>query len=85
MPWLFRQPRRAAAAGVLTARSAIGRARSRRGQAVPPEVLQPRRHYEAAGRLDEYRAWVDKMMTERRAFLQSYDVDPAIIAATAAK
>lgn len=42
VPWLFRQPRRAAAAGVLTARSAIGRARSRRGQAETPAVPVPR-------------------------------------------
>ena len=52
---------------------------------VPVEILQPRRYYEAHGRSDEYRAWVDKMMTERRAFLEKYEVDPAIISATAPK
>ncbi|MCK6528116.1 phosphoenolpyruvate carboxykinase (ATP) [Myxococcota bacterium] len=48
---------------------------------VPREVLQPRAFYEKEGRLAEYRAWVDKMKAERRAFLEKYDVDPAIVAA----
>lgn len=48
---------------------------------VPREVLQPRAFYEKEGRLAEYRGWVDKMKAERRAFLEKYDVDPAIVAA----
>lgn len=48
---------------------------------VPAEILQPRRLYERTGRMDEYRSWVARMKAERRAFLESFDVAPAIIAA----
>lgn len=51
-------------------------------EAVPVEILEPRRFFEKEGRLDEYEAWVKKMMTERRAFLDRFGVDPKIIEAT---
>ncbi len=50
--------------------------------AVPVEILQPRRWYAAAGRLDEYRAWVQQMKSERKAFLEKYKVDRDIVEAT---
>jgi hypothetical protein len=31
--------------------------------------------------MDEYRAWVEKMLKERREFLEKYDVDPVIVRA----
>ncbi len=37
-----------------------------------PEKLQPRRLYERTGRMDEYRAWVERFKKERSAFLESY-------------
>ena len=46
------------------------------------DILNPRRFFERQGRLDEYRAWVTTMKAGRRAFLDSYDVDDDIIAAT---
>ena len=46
---------------------------------VPPEILQPRRYFESEGRIDEYRDWVGRMMTERQAFLRKHHVDEAII------
>ena len=52
-------------------------------EVVPREILCPRIFYEKAGRLDEYTAWVAKMMRERAEFLNSYKVDPAIVRATA--
>jgi hypothetical protein len=48
---------------------------------VPKEILNPVLHFEAAGRMDDYKAWVEKMNTERRAFLEKYDVDKDIIEA----
>ncbi|MBI4576334.1 MAG: phosphoenolpyruvate carboxykinase (ATP) [Planctomycetes bacterium] len=48
---------------------------------VPPEVLCPRRFYEKAGRMAEYRDWVRRMKEERRAFLRGYDVEPVIVQA----
>ena len=50
---------------------------------VPAEVLQPRRYFEAQGRMDEYRDWVESMKRERAAFLRKFDVDAAIVAAVA--
>jgi len=44
-------------------------------------ILQPRRFYAEAGRLDEYATWVAKMKAERRAFLESYAVDADIVEA----
>ena len=49
---------------------------------VPVHVLRPVKHFEDKGQLDDYRAWVARMKGERRAFLQKFDVDPKIIAAT---
>jgi phosphoenolpyruvate carboxykinase (ATP) len=49
---------------------------------VPAEILQPRLYYERTGRMDEYRAWVAEMKRGRRAFLESFEVEPEIIAAT---
>ncbi len=51
-------------------------------EAVPAEVLQPRRFFEKAGRMDEYKAWVDRMHKERREYLEKHDVDPEIVKAT---
>ncbi len=50
---------------------------------VGADLLQPRRFFDAAGRTDEYRAWVERMKEGRTGFLQSYDVDADIIAAVA--
>jgi phosphoenolpyruvate carboxykinase (ATP) len=49
---------------------------------VPVEILEPRRWYEKNGKMDLYRGWVAKMKEERKAFLQKFDVDPEIVAAT---
>lgn len=46
---------------------------------VPAHILDPSRHYQEAGRADEYTAWVNRMKTERAAFLRSYNVDEQII------
>ncbi len=51
--------------------------------AVGAAILQPRRFYADAGRLDEYTAWVARMKAERTEFLRSYDVDEDIVAAVA--
>lgn len=51
---------------------------------VPAEILQPKRFFERTGRMDEYRAWVDQMKTQRRAFLKKYDVSEPIVQATCA-
>lgn len=48
---------------------------------VPAEILQPRRFFARTGRMQEYAAWVARMKQERTAFLQKYDVAPAIVAA----
>jgi phosphoenolpyruvate carboxykinase (ATP) len=37
-----------------------------------PEILQPRRLYERQGRMDEYRALVEKLKAERRAYLATF-------------
>jgi phosphoenolpyruvate carboxykinase (ATP) len=50
--------------------------------AVGAEILNPVCFYAAHGKQALYRSWVVAMKTERRSFLESYDVDPAIIAAT---
>jgi phosphoenolpyruvate carboxykinase (ATP) len=46
---------------------------------VPAEILEPRRFFEKQGRMAVYNAWVDKMKTERRAFLEKYNVEKVII------
>jgi phosphoenolpyruvate carboxykinase (ATP) len=48
---------------------------------VPAEILNPRKFYEKNGRLEEYRAWVEKMKRERKEFLESYGVDQEIVVA----
>ena len=50
-------------------------------EAVPDEILNPVLFYSRRDRMDEYRAWVSAMKTQRRAFLESYAVDPAIVTA----
>ena len=49
---------------------------------VPVEILNPIRMYQAQGRTDEYTEWVAKMKAGRRAFLEKFGVDQAIIDAT---
>lgn len=49
---------------------------------VPVEILQPRRFFEKEGRMDEYRSWVQRMIEERRTFLEKYKVDPKIVRST---
>jgi phosphoenolpyruvate carboxykinase (ATP) len=48
---------------------------------VPAEILNPAQYYQAKGRQAEYRAWVDAMRSERREFLQKFQVDPRIVQA----
>jgi len=48
---------------------------------VPDEILNPALYYARRGRMEEYRSWVTQMKAERRAFLESYEVDPAIVSA----
>jgi phosphoenolpyruvate carboxykinase (ATP) len=48
---------------------------------VPRGVLQPRRWFEDQGRGAEYRGWVERMKSERRAFLEKFAVAPAIVRA----
>jgi phosphoenolpyruvate carboxykinase (ATP) len=48
---------------------------------VPAEILEPRRFFERTGRMDEYRGWVEHMNSERRHFLEKYEVEDAIIEA----
>ena len=50
-------------------------------QQVPEAILNPRKHYEAAGSLAVYEAWVLQMKAERRSFLESYAVEETIISA----
>ncbi len=49
---------------------------------VPPEILEPRRFFENAGRLEEYRAWVAQMNSARRDFLEKFKVAGPIVKAT---
>lgn len=49
---------------------------------VGAEILEPRRHFEKAGRSDEYRTWVSGMKDQRREFLARYDVAEPIVTAT---
>jgi phosphoenolpyruvate carboxykinase (ATP) len=44
------------------------------------DLLQPKKAFERLGRVDEYGAWVQKLRTERRAFLKTFpDLDPYIL------
>jgi len=47
--------------------------------AVPDEILNPELYYRRRDRMGEYRQWVSQMKAQRRAFLESYAVDAAII------
>ena len=49
---------------------------------VPRAILSPASHFEATGKMDVYRAWVDRMNTHRGEFLRKFDVDEGIVAAT---
>lgn len=51
---------------------------------VPAEILRPVLYYERTGRLNDYREWVARMKRERREFLEKFEVDPEIVAATVA-
>ncbi|MBN1149675.1 phosphoenolpyruvate carboxykinase (ATP) [candidate division WOR-3 bacterium] len=46
---------------------------------VPVEILNPVVLFEKKGRIDEYRVWVEKMKSERRAFLEKFGLDNSII------
>jgi len=46
---------------------------------VPDEILNPRLFYQRHGRLDEYRAWVDRIKEERRGFLERMGVGEEIL------
>lgn len=52
--------------------------------AVPADILNPVRYYEAQGRMAEYRDWVERMKRDRAEFLRRFGVDEAIVAATCA-
>jgi phosphoenolpyruvate carboxykinase (ATP) len=55
---------------------------ARRIEGVPDEILQPRKLYEAQGRLPEYQEWVKRLREERRAYLEGFPgIDPAIVQA----
>jgi len=49
-----------------------------------PEILQPRKLYERQGRMDEYRALVEKLKTDRREYLATFPgLRPEIVNAVA--
>jgi phosphoenolpyruvate carboxykinase (ATP) len=48
---------------------------------VPKEVLNPKLFFENRGRGDQYKAWVEKMKSEREAFLKKFNVDEEIVKA----
>jgi phosphoenolpyruvate carboxykinase (ATP) len=50
---------------------------------VPAAILRPATFFEENGRVDEYRSWVAAMKSERRSFLEQFDVDADIVDATA--
>jgi len=52
---------------------------------VPKEILNPKIFFENKGRGDLYKAWVEKMKTEREAFLKKFSVDDNIIHAVASR
>jgi len=52
--------------------------------AVGEDILEPQRFYAKADRLPEYHAWIARMKSERRSFLESYAVDADIVSATVA-
>jgi len=46
---------------------------------VPVEILNPEIFYKKNNRIDEYRDHINKMMIERKKFLEKFKVDPVII------
>ena len=48
---------------------------------VPKSVLQPKTWFVEQGREADYSTWVDTMKTQRRAFLEKYGVENAIVSA----
>lgn len=52
---------------------------------VPAEILEPKRFFSAAGRESEYKSWVALMNSQRREFLEKYNVDADIIAEVCGK
>lgn len=46
---------------------------------VPAEILRPQVFFEKAGRMDDYRGWVDRLKQERRAYLEKHKVDQVVI------
>jgi len=50
---------------------------------VPKEIVNPKIFFENKGRGDLYKTWVEKMKTEREAFLKKFSVDEDIIQAVA--
>jgi len=47
---------------------------------VPKEILNPIILFQEQGRMDVYRGWVKKMLSDRRAFLEKLEVDEDICA-----
>jgi phosphoenolpyruvate carboxykinase (ATP) len=52
---------------------------------VPKEILNPKIFFEKNGRSELYKSWVEKMKTERGAFLEKFNVDPDIVKAVVNK
>ena len=50
---------------------------------VPKEILNPKIFFESKGRMELYKTWVQKMKTEREAFLNKFSVDDNIVKAVA--
>ncbi len=48
---------------------------------VPKEIVNPKIFFDSKGRVDLYKTWVEKMKTEREAFLKKFSVDPNIVKA----
>lgn len=48
---------------------------------VPKEIVNPKIFFDDKGRADLYKTWVEKMKTEREAFLKKFSVDPNIVKA----
>lgn len=46
---------------------------------VGAEILEPRRWFEKMGRLEDYNHWVHRMKAERKAFLEQFNVERAIV------
>lgn len=50
---------------------------------VPAAILEPRRFFEAHGRIADYEQWVSEMKAARTSFLEDFDVAAPIVEATA--